>query len=114
MIGNALIKDDLPFTEGDPGDRSMMAGNQYMKSRNVEQANVAYITYKGYTFEDGSVVSEKFAREQGAIVNGYDDEGNPIPLEVGDKISDLHGNKSTISYIATEQDDVFRENPNLM
>ncbi len=113
MIGNALIKDDLPFTEGDPGDRSMMAGNQYMKSRNVEQANVAYITYKGYTFEDGSVVSEKFAREQGAIVNGYDDEGNPIPLEVGDKISDLHGNKSTISYIATEQDDVFRENPNL-
>lgn len=28
-----LIKDDLPYTEGDPGDRSMMAGNQYMKAR---------------------------------------------------------------------------------
>lgn len=113
VVGSALIKDDLPYTEGDPGDRSMMAGNQYMKARNVGQANVAYITYKGYTFEDGSVISDKFAREQGAIVNGYDDKGNPIPLEVGDKISDLHGNKSTISYIASEQDDVFKENPNL-
>lgn len=113
IVGSALIKDDLPFTEGDPGDRSMMAGNQYMKARNVEQANVAYITYKGYTFEDGSVISEKFAREQGAIVNGYDENGDPIPLEVGDKISDLHGNKSTISYVASENDDVFKENPNL-
>lgn len=113
VVGSALIKDDLPYTEGDPGDRSMMAGNQYMKARNVGQANVTYITYKGYTFEDGSVISEKFAREQGAIVNGYDSEGNPIPLEIGDKISDLHGNKSTISYIASEQDDVFKENPNL-
>ncbi|MCA1235791.1 hypothetical protein [Staphylococcus aureus] len=113
ISGNALIKDDLPFTEGDPGDRSMMAGNQYMKARHVGLANVAYITYKGYTFEDGSVISEKFAREQGAIVNGYDEDGNPIPLEIGDKISDLHGNKSTISYIASEKDDVFKENPNL-
>lgn len=113
IVGSALIKDDLPFTEGDPGDRSMMAGNQYMKARHVEEANVAYITYKGYTFEDGSVVSEKFAKAQGSIVNGYDENGEPIPLEVGDKISDLHGNKSTISYIAKPDDDVFKENPDL-
>ncbi|EHT3670506.1 hypothetical protein KXP69_002277 [Staphylococcus pseudintermedius] len=111
--GSTFVKDSLPFTEADPADRSMMAGNQYMKARHVSKANVAYITYKGYTFEDGSVVSKKFAKEQGAIVNGYDDNGEPIPLEIGDKISDLHGNKSTISYIASENDAVFKENPNL-
>lgn len=111
--GSTFVKDVLPFNEADPADRSMMAGNQYMKARHVSKANVAYITYKGYTFEDGSVVSEKFAKEQGAIVNGYDDKGEPIPLEIGDKISDLHGNKSTISYIASDNDAVFKENPNL-
>lgn len=112
-IDRAAIIDDIPFSFGDPGDRSMMASNQAMKARNISQQRVALMTYKGYTFEDGSVVSEKFAKEQGAIVNGYDEHGGPIPLEVGDKISDLHGNKSTISYIAQPDDDVFKDNPQL-
>ena len=113
VSGRAKIFDDVPFSEADPGDRAMMAGNQVMKSRNVSKAQVALMTYKGYTFEDGSVVSERFAEEQGAIVNGYDEDGKPIPLEVGDKISDMHGNKSTISYVASPEDEVFKENPDL-
>lgn len=113
IAGRARIIDDMPFSEADPGDRSMMGANQYMKSRNVQKANVALMTYKGYTFEDGAVVSEKFAKEQGEIVNGYDEEGNVKPLQIGDKISDMHGNKATISYIASSEDDVFKENPSL-
>lgn len=113
ISGRAKIIDDMPFSEADPGDRSMMGANQYMKSRNVQKAQVALMTYKGYTFEDGAVVSEKFAREQGEIVNGYDEDGNIKPLQVGDKISDMHGNKATISYIASNEDDVFKENPDL-
>ncbi|WP_341775915.1 hypothetical protein [Staphylococcus hyicus] len=113
VSGHAKVVDDLPFTEADPGDRSMMAGNQYMKSRNVQKTTVALMTYKGYTFEDGAVISEEFAKEQGAIVNGYDENGEIIPLEVGDKISDMHGNKATVSYVASREDDVFKENPDL-
>src|SRR5699024_10278564 len=113
IASRAKIIDDMPFSEADPGDRSMMGANQYMKSRNVEKSVVALMTYKGYTFEDGAVVSEKFAKEQGEIVNDYDEEGNIKPLQVGDKISDLHGNKATISYIANEEEDIFQENPHL-
>lgn len=112
-IDRANIIDDIPFSFGDPGDRSMMASNQAIKARNISPQRVALMTYKGYTFEDGSVVSERFAYEQGEVVNGLDEEGYPIPLQVGDKISDLHGNKSTISYIAKPEDDVFKENPEL-
>lgn len=113
ITGRARIIDDMPFSEADPGDRSMMGANQYMKSRNVEKSVVALMTYKGYTFEDGAVVSEKFAEQQGEIVNGYDEDGNVKPLQIGDKISDMHGNKATISYIASSEDDVFKENPSL-
>lgn len=112
-IDRANIIDDIPFSYGDPGDRSMMASNQAIKARDISESKVVLMTYKGYTFEDGSVVSQKFAAERGAIVNGLDEQGNAIPLQVGDKISDLHGNKSTISYIASPDDDVFKENPNL-
>lgn len=113
-LATAPIFKDMSYTWGDPSDRSMMGANQVIKSRNVEKSRVALMTYKGYTFEDGSVISARFAREQGAIVNGYDENGEPIPLQVGDKISDAHGNKSTISYIATpENDPLFEQNPDL-
>ena len=76
----APIFNDLDYyTWGDPSDRTMMGANQVIKSRNVAKSRVALMTYKGYTFEDGSVISEKFAKEQGAIVNGYDENGEPIP-----------------------------------
>lgn len=113
LASRSKIIDDMPFSEADPGDRSMMGANQYMKSRNVQKSVVALMTYKGYTFEDGAVISGRFAEQQGEIVNGYDDEGNIQPLQIGDKISDMHGNKATISYIASSEDDVFKENPSL-
>lgn len=110
----APIYDDVPYTWGDPSDRAMMGPNQVMKSRDVSNATVALMSYKGYTFEDGAVISEDYAKRMGAIVNGYDENGEPIPLQVGDKISDMHGNKATISYIATpEKDKLFKENPQL-
>src|SRR5699024_5314707 len=113
IASRAKIIDDMPFTEADLGNGSMMCADKYMKSRNVEKSVVAFMNYKSYTFEDGVVDSEKFAKEQGEIVNDYDEEGNIKPLQVGDKISDLHGNKATISSIANEEEDIFKENPHL-
>lgn len=113
-LKRAPVFDHIPFTHSDPGDRALMAANQYMKARDVSEANVALMTYKGLTFEDCSVVSKAYAERQGAIVNGYDEEGHPIPLRPGDKISDLHGNKSTISYVADpETDPLFKEYPDI-
>lgn len=110
----APIYNDLPYTWGDPSDRAMMGANQVIKSRNVSKCYVALMTYKGYTFEDDCVVSENYAKEQGAIVNGYDENGKPIPLQPGDKVSDKHGNKAIIGYIGSpEKDEFFRQNPDI-
>lgn len=99
-LAHSSIYDQMPFWYADPSDRSMMAANQVLKSKNIQTSHVALMTYKGYTFEDGSVVSQKYAEEHG--------------LTIGDKISDNHGNKSTISYIASpETDQLFKENPDL-
>ena len=97
------VFDHLPHSEADPEDRSSMAANQYLKAREVvDKTNVALMTYKGYTFEDGCVVTDKYAKEH--------------DLKIGDKLSDCHGNKTTISYIADpkqEEDNFFKENPDL-
>lgn len=99
-LSNAPIYDQMPFWYADPSDRSMMAGNQVLKSQSIKESRVALMTYMGYTFEDGSVVSQRYA-----------DDNN---LVIGDKISDNHGNKSTISYIANDVDDpLFKQNPDL-
>ncbi len=49
----------------------------------------AYITWDGYCFEDGLVLSESAARKM----------ASPEPLEVGDKISNRHGTKGVVSQI---------------
>lgn len=95
--------DGMEAIEGDPLDRNMMAQQQESKKREkVENEQVALMSYRGYTFEDGCVVSQKFA--------------DAHQLNIGDKLSDDHGNKATISYIADPtdpKDRLFAQNPDL-
>lgn len=110
----APIYKDMPYSWGDPSDRAMMGGNQYMKARAVEPTKVAFMTYKGYTHEDAIVMSKNYARKAGLIANGIDDANEIIELEIGDKMSDKHGNKGVISRKAIILDDpIFEQNPEL-
>lgn len=107
------ITEQMPYHEGDPEDRTMMGANQMMTARKIAYgSNVALMTYKGYTFEDGAVISKDFA-----FAHGHDDiDGKRQPMVIGDKISDTHGNKATVSYIADPDDPkdrLFKENPEL-
>lgn len=107
ISARAPVYSEMYATEADPSDRAMMAGSQNLRARDIIQTGVSLMNYKGHTIEDGSVISQAFAEEFAART------GQP-PLKVGDKISDNHGNKSTISYIATpETDPLFAENPDL-
>lgn len=97
-MGMASIYREMPYWYCNPVDRSLMAGNQRLRAEDVIQSRVAYIPYRGYTFEDGAVVTKSYAEDN--------------ELKIGDKISDNHGNKAIIGHVADpEQEDFFEENP---
>ncbi|MFI5702550.1 hypothetical protein ACIA78_21195 [Streptomyces xanthochromogenes] len=115
---------ELETLRYDPFDRQQMTASTIMQSSEVTApAKTALMTFGGWTADDPIVVSKEFAeryRIRGA--GGWERD-----LVVGDKISDLHGNKGVISLIvardmplqdAQEQDVVeevnwFRANPGL-
>lgn len=94
--GNAQYDSLLPFGKYDSPDRKLMTINQLQVAKEViggsldsdgrEKPIVSLQTVGGLTFEDGIVVSQKFAQEHG--------------LKIGDKLADMHANKGTISYIS--------------
>lgn len=79
----------------DPADRNIMAFNQAIRNVPLDQVNVAMMTMSGYTENDAAVVTAKYANNH-KIMGSM---GQLRPLRRGDKITDLHGNKSTISEI---------------
>ncbi|WP_412075413.1 hypothetical protein ACLF6K_05700 [Streptomyces xanthophaeus] len=108
----------------DPFDRQQMTASTIMQSSEVTApAKTALMTFGGWTADDPIVVSKEFAERHRIRGAG----GQERDLVVGDKISDLHGNKGVISLIvdrdmplqdAQEQDVVeevnwFRANPGL-
>ena len=108
----------------DPVDRQNMTFSNLLHCLHVsEPAGVLMANFGGWTQDDGMVVSSEFAMENGI----EDGEGNRRPLAVGDKISDLHGNKGVISLVVDrnmsmkeakersleEQVALFAANPNL-
>lgn len=108
----------------DPFDRQQMTASTIMQSSEVTvPAKTALMTFGGWTADDPIVVSKEFAERHRIRGAG----GQERDLVVGDKISDLHGNKGVISLIvdrdmqlrdAQEQDVVdevnwFRGNPDL-
>lgn len=115
---------ELETLRYDPFDRQQMTASTIMQSSEVTvPAKTALMTFGGWTADDPIVVSKEFAERHRIRGAG----GQERDLVVGDKISDLHGNKGVISLIvdrdmplqdAQEQDVVeevnwFRANPGL-
>lgn len=80
----------------DPFDRQQMTASNLMQAAAVTApTGTAMITFGGWNFDDGMVVSRRFAdRYQ---IRGTD--GAMRSLVVGDKLSDMHGNKGVISLV---------------
>lgn len=89
----------MDFDKYDPADRNIMAFNQLVRNVPIDKVNVAMMTMSGYTENDAAVVTAKYANDPKHMVPDEDNPGHMRPLKRGDKISDLHGNKSTISEV---------------
>ncbi|MEU7156122.1 hypothetical protein AB0A98_06710 [Streptomyces chrestomyceticus] len=87
---------ELQSLQYDPFDRQQMTASTIMQSAEVTKpAGTALMTFGGWTADDPIVVSTEFAQEHQIRGAG----GQLRDLVVGDKISDLHGNKGVISLI---------------
>lgn len=118
---------DLASIGFDPYDRRQMTGRNLMHASGVTRPRrTALMTFGGWGADDGIVVSTEFATEHRIL--GKD--GLMRDLVVGDKVSDLHGNKGVISLVVDRENDygkalserdqnmmyaagVFRDNPEL-
>lgn len=118
------LRPELAAMSHDPFDRQQMAMTTLTKGSEVtEPVRTALMTFGGWTADDPIVVSREFAETHRIRGAG----GRMRPLVIGDKISDLHGNKGVISLVvdrgmdpdeAAEQgleEEVtwFRNNPDL-
>lgn len=80
----------------DPYDRQQMSASNLLNASAVTQpVGTAMMTFGGWTADDPMVVSKEFAEKYGIRAA----DGQMRPLVVGDKLSDLHGNKGVISLI---------------
>lgn len=110
--------------EYNPFDRQNMTLSNMMQASAVTRpVNVAQMTFGGWTMDDPVVVSKKFAAEY----KMRNRDGHLRDLVVGDKVSDLHGNKGVISLVIDpdmsldeaerqgirEQVEWFKANPDL-
>ncbi|MFJ2662588.1 hypothetical protein [Arthrobacter koreensis] len=79
-----------------PFDRQQMTASNLMQAAAVtEPTRTAFMTFGGWTADDPMVVSRRFAEKN--RIRGVD--GTMRDLVVGDKLSDLHGNKGVISLV---------------
>lgn len=86
----------------DPFDRQQMTTSTIMQSSQVTQpVGTALMTFGGWTADDPIVVSSQFAAQH--QIRGAN--GVLRDLVVGDKLSDLHGNKGVISLIVDREMD---------
>lgn len=91
-----MNRPELETMRYDPFDRQQMTATTIMQSAEVTTpTGTALMTFGGWTTDDGVVVSSEFAEEHRIVGAG----GGLRPLVVGDKLSDLHGNKGVISLI---------------
>lgn len=72
-FGLMMNWDSNKYHYGDPTDRVSMAGNQQVHADSyVQDTHLALMTFKGYTMDDGSLITEKYAervgREQAEMV----------------------------------------------
>ena len=100
---------DQLYADYIPADRQQMEASNYMTASGVAGSKteldengqphrgvgVAQLTLQGLTFDDGAVISKKFAEAYGVIGEG----GQLRPLMPGDKLCDMAGNKSIIAHV---------------
>ncbi|UJW28859.1 hypothetical protein L3Q67_26855 [Saccharothrix sp. AJ9571] len=91
-----MNRPELVTLRYDPFDRQQMTASTIMQSSEVtEPAGTALMTFGGWTADDPIVISREFAEEHQIRGAG----GQLRDLVVGDKLSDLHGNKGVISLV---------------
>ncbi|MGC4939382.1 hypothetical protein [Kribbella sp. DT2] len=119
-----MNRPELETLRYDPFDRQQMTASTLMQSSKITAATgTAMMTFGGWTADDPIVISREFAQTNQIRGAG----GNLRDLVVGDKLSDLHGNKGVVSLIvdrgittqAAERENLgreaawFRANPDL-
>src|SRR5690606_130340 len=119
-----MARPELETMRYDAWDRQQMTASTIMQSAEVtEPTGTALMTFGGWTADDPIVVSKEFAEQHQIRGAG----GKLRGLVVGDKLSDLHGNKGVVSLIIDREMDPeearaqdlekevawFRENPNM-
>ena len=86
----------MKFSEFDPVDRQQMTISNLNHCYAVSQpVGIAHMCFGGWNMDDGIVISKEFAESYKMRTA----DGKTRPLVVGDKLSDLHGNKGTIALI---------------
>lgn len=87
-----------------PFDRQQMTFSNLMSCFNVEKnSGCAHMTLKGWTMDDGYVVSKEFAENCKVPIDSKHPELGLRPLKVGDKICDLNGNKGVINLVVDRE-----------
>ena len=119
-----LAHDICKFMDYNPFDRQQMTVSNLLQASAVTKpVKVAQMTFGGWTQDDPVVVSSKFAHNYQIRNN----EGIMRDLVIGDKVSDLNGNKGVISLVVDpdmdldeakklgirEQVEWFKANPDL-
>ncbi|WP_424863091.1 hypothetical protein [Streptomyces sp. MMS24-I29] len=91
-----MSRPELETLRYDPFDRQQMTASTIMQSSEVTSpTGTALMTFGGWTADDPIVVSRDFAERHRIRGAG----GQLRDLVVGDKLSDLHGNKGVISLV---------------
>ncbi|QNE18091.1 hypothetical protein F1D05_09585 [Kribbella qitaiheensis] len=91
-----MNRPELETLRYDPFDRQQMTGSTLMQSSKITAATgTAMMTFGGWTADDPIVISREFARTHQIRGAG----GELRDLVVGDKLSDLHGNKGVVSLV---------------
>lgn len=101
--------DEMKYMDYSPFDRNQMVFSNLLTARAVaNDVKMAQMTFGGWTFDDGYVVSKEFAEKH--QIRGAD--GTLRPMIKGDKICDFGGNKGVISLVVDRDlssDKIFEE-----
>lgn len=92
--------DEMRYADYSPFDRNQMVFSNLLTARAIaNNVYVAQMTFGGWGFDDGYVVSKEFAEKYQI----RDTEGNLRPMVKGDKICDFGGNKGVISLVVDRE-----------
>ena len=90
------LRPELAQSDFDSFDRQLMTTSNLLASSEVtDPVGTAMMTFGGWGADDGIVISRDFAENHQIIGVG----GRRRSLVVGDKLSDLHGNKGVVSLV---------------